>query len=170
MPASPALTARHPENAGSCCSVFVCRPQAAEAAFIALQFNMGQCCAAGSRTFVHEGDQHPAYSFHLKCRALLDEAPMSGPVLRAFVVVCHRHLRRVRREDCGAGQEAHRGRPLCRQIRPGAPGTRLYLKAKHESSARFSMHARGLRSFWPMATLQCVWFACRWMRSSLTRS
>lgn len=29
--------------------------QAAEEAFIALQFNMGQCCAAGSRTFVHEG-------------------------------------------------------------------------------------------------------------------
>jgi aldehyde dehydrogenase (NAD+) len=28
--------------------------KAAEEAFIALQFNMGQCCAAGSRTFVHE--------------------------------------------------------------------------------------------------------------------
>ena len=32
--------------------------QAAEAAFTALQFNMGQCCAAGSRTFVHEGEHH----------------------------------------------------------------------------------------------------------------
>ena len=46
-----------PVPAGSCWSVCVCGPQAAEAAFIALQFNMGQCCAAGSRTFVHEGDQ-----------------------------------------------------------------------------------------------------------------
>jgi hypothetical protein len=46
-----------PVPAGSCWSVCGCWPQAAEAAFIALQFNMGQCCAAGSRTFVHEGDQ-----------------------------------------------------------------------------------------------------------------
>jgi acyl-CoA reductase-like NAD-dependent aldehyde dehydrogenase len=38
------------------CPIAVALPvQAAEAAFIALQFNMGQCCTAGSRTFVHEG-------------------------------------------------------------------------------------------------------------------
>lgn len=29
------------------------RAQAASQAYIAVQFNMGQCCAAGSRTFVH---------------------------------------------------------------------------------------------------------------------
>jgi acyl-CoA reductase-like NAD-dependent aldehyde dehydrogenase len=52
--------------------VAACVPlQAAEAAFIALQFNMGQCCTAGSRTFVHEGERHlvPPFAY---CHSFCD--------------------------------------------------------------------------------------------------